>query len=445
MEYGKHAPVVKGSDEWAGIEYRLQFSLNNSNAKITGAWAVENPLTVRSFEERTRDSMVVDSWLNTMSLTDDNSVQTACERGFKVGPEGFLIATGSLSLESQRPRQRNMYEFLLCRVGLGRSLVRDEMPDRAAAKRTGEAVIPETYDSLYIHQEASGLPTMAERLHDLEEGHPGPTLAQESADQVNSSYLYLVGASEQILPRYIVEVEVSEGEAAPVCEMCAERPATLYCMEDKSRFCEQCDHQFHSQNRIVARHHRMALSEHGAYLGECPQHPGTIAEYYDPILETPVCVTCKMEGTHSSGEAATHRLISLRDAYKRAVTSSTRDDPLLVAKQSDAERQLRNVDERLREVYRNSASVEEDLFSQFQAVLLTLQEETQRKIAALLGDEVELRRQGRILKSADAWLEQERRTLPPCAFMVAYKRHLQLRSDLIDDISIPESGGRIQD
>jgi hypothetical protein len=39
-----------------------------------------------------------------------------------------------------------------------------------------------------------------------------------------------------------------------------------------------------------------------------------------------------MIGNHSSGEAASHKLISISEAYKAAVTSAQKEDPLMDGK-----------------------------------------------------------------------------------------------------------------
>ena len=57
-----------------------------------------------------------------------------------------------------------------------------------------------------------------------------------------------------------------------------------------------------------------------------------------------------MVGSHSTGEAAQHKLIGIGDAYEMAMKESKKGDPLLNARQQEIKNQLRAVDEKLRQV-----------------------------------------------------------------------------------------------
>ena len=92
--------------------------------------------------------------------------------------------------------------------------------------------------------------------------------------------------------------------------------------------CEACDTEIHSANKLVARHQRVplgSLKSHGSVrdrlealksrLGDgfaiqsvCPSHPRTQVSYFCRTCFIPVCVDCKMAGSHSSGEFAHHPL-----------------------------------------------------------------------------------------------------------------------------------------
>ena len=68
-----------------------------------------------------------------------------------------------------------------------------------------------------------------------------------------------------------------------------------------------------------------------------------------------------MIGSHASGEAATHTLIPIKDAYKAAINDSLREDPVLTAKKADIERQLFSLDDKLKEINTNFTVVEEKI------------------------------------------------------------------------------------
>lgn len=85
-------------------------------------------------------------------------------------------------------------------------------------------------------------------------------------------------------------------------------------------------------------------------------------DFFDPVLYQPVSLRDKMVGTHSSGEASAHKLISIQDAYVSAVDQSKHEDPVLLSKRVHIQQLLGDVDDKLREVNLNFANVEEKIY-----------------------------------------------------------------------------------
>ncbi|KAL2507268.1 B-box zinc finger protein 25 [Forsythia ovata] len=42
----------------------------------------------------------------------------------------------------------------------------------------------------------------------------------------------------------------------PPCDICREKPAFIFCVEDRALFCKDCDESIHSANRLAANHQR---------------------------------------------------------------------------------------------------------------------------------------------------------------------------------------------
>ncbi len=57
-------------------------------------------------------------------------------------------------------------------------------------------------------------------------------------------------------------------------------------------------------------------------FGTCPIHPSLTVEFFSPVCQGPVCVHCKMIGNYSTGEAASHKLIAIGDAYRGALSGA---------------------------------------------------------------------------------------------------------------------------
>jgi hypothetical protein len=77
-----------------------------------------------------------------------------------------------------------------------------------------------------------------------------------------------------------------------------------------------------------------------------------------------------MVGSHSSGDAATHKLIPIVDAYETALTESTRNDPILEGRRAAIKEHLAALDAKLLDVNKNSAEVEEQIYQLLQVCYL---------------------------------------------------------------------------
>ena len=153
-------------------------------------------------------------------------------------------------------------------------------------------------------------------------------------------------------------------------------------------------------------------------------------DFFDPILYVPVSVRDKMVGSHSTGEAAQHKLIGIGDAYEMAIKESKKGDPLLQARQAEIRNQLQAVDQKLRDVNKNSAEIEERIYQMLQDALFDLQDKTQAKMNVLLAEEVELRRQLGYIDWVENFLNKETARASQVNFLNMWKCHAQLRGDL---------------
>ena len=69
-----------------------------------------------------------------------------------------------------------------------------------------------------------------------------------------------------------------------------------------------------------------------------------------------------MKGHHSSGENSSHKLVSIAEAYKIAVSGAEREDPLTEGRKQAILNQLSRVDDRLKMINKNSAEIEEKIY-----------------------------------------------------------------------------------
>ena len=87
-----------------------------------------------------------------------------------------------------------------------------------------------------------------------------------------------------------------------------------------------------------------------------------------------------MIGSHATGVNATHKLISVTEAYREAVAASQQEDPLLTARHQALRNQLGVNEERLNILKRNVAEVEEMIYRILQEALVTLQQQSDKKV-----------------------------------------------------------------
>ncbi|KAK9917630.1 hypothetical protein WJX75_006628 [Coccomyxa subellipsoidea] len=60
-------------------------------------------------------------------------------------------------------------------------------------------------------------------------------------------------------------VDLSKAAESAQCDICQDRPAVLFCSEDRALICRRCDIMIHTANEFTAQHHRYLLS--GTTLG----------------------------------------------------------------------------------------------------------------------------------------------------------------------------------
>ncbi|KAL0228466.1 hypothetical protein RCL1_004609 [Eukaryota sp. TZLM3-RCL] len=410
--------VSRSSDEFHYVQYRLSVVLRSFSANILKVYNVSNPQLTSRFEKRTEGKLVLDSWVDTSLLSDDNSVNDILHRGFSVPPHGTRFTTGGVALPHSSGVRR--YELLLCKVGVGRSFV-----VRDASLRP----VPPGYDSLAFPSSSVDLSSS----HSLESWRELPS----RQDDLYSDRMcdYLIAETEQVLPSYLVlfEFDPSNIGKTPdlVCDVCEQRNAVVYCHQDEAKLCSSCDQHVHSANKIVSRHHRVPVSEQPQGFGTCSKHEDMQLEFFCPICFLPICVHCKMIGSHASGECASHKLIPISEAYKKAVdTCKGSDLPLLDTRKHGIRTGLRQLEERRKEIDVNARSVEEAIYTAMQQALDSLKTLVETKNNVILSEALELRRQLIELESSELFIRNAQSYLPPTEFLKAFSHHKSIRDEL---------------
>ena len=411
------------------MEYLLWMGLRSTSAKLLNVIPVSNPHLTFTFEKRTENLLCIDSWLNAESLGGVNSdLNTVFQRGLTVDPnEGLMLTAGLIDLpkdtsssSSSNDSERFKHQFLYCRVGIGRAFLTD-----SHTMATQSVTPPEGYDSLYLGPEENS------NSNGEKDSHP---LSSTKNDVPGYHHRYSIFDSTQILPYYLVQFSYDpEDDEKPVvvtCDVCEERAATVYCQQDDARLCAVCDTESHSVNKLVARHKRVPIQKQPKSFGFCEHHPDMKIEFFCPQCHVPVCVHCKMVGSHSGGEAAAHKLVPVSVAYQEALENANRTDMILENRKQLIRSQVGVLEVRSKEVEKNAAHAEKELYRILEQALFRLQSIRRRKKNVLRGDLLELRRQLEQIAQTESFIRYNEKYMGPVEFLNAWSRHADVRDEL---------------
>jgi hypothetical protein len=295
--------------------------------------------------------------------------------------------------------------MLLCRVGTGRSFVLDDI--------ASERVLPSGYDSLYVHApvDTDGDGKVSAEEYDVAATHGGrPAEAY--------SHKYIILDSAQVLPAYLVQFRYTPQPGGDrMCDSCETHPATLSCAADNANLCDDCDERIHSVNKLVSRHTRVPLRSESKFKSGLVDAQSRVGDALALFGSTAVDTARKM-------------IADMTAEYERAFAESQSPDPSLVERKRGVSEALAAIEERAHAVHDNATAVEEAIYQKMQELLQQLQDETAKKITALLAEELELRRQLEQLEWADSFIPVMQDSLPPAEFVAAWRQHVAYRSHL---------------
>lgn len=140
----------------------------------------------------------------------------------------------------------------------------------------------------------------------------------------------------------------------------------------------------------------------------------------------------------SASAAAEKMLADVGSGYETALRQSSETDSLLDERKRSIHDALRLVDDKLASIQGNSKAVEDALYARMQEAVFALQDATQKKMNALLSEELELRRQLGQIGWIESFVTTMQETLPPMSFISAWERHVAVRSSMYGAL-----GGRV--
>ncbi|KAJ3047942.1 hypothetical protein HK097_011026 [Rhizophlyctis rosea] len=415
---GGKTQLSPSTPEFAYLEYGLQLALRAGTARIVAAYALSNPHLTLQFEKRSKDILMLPSWIDATELTGANTEEDVIKRGFQfTSPQtGMKFCVGRFKMSGGSPARskdgkplRQIRKVLMCRIAVGRAYVCDE------AEAEGTA-LPEGYDSFYLKVDS--------------------TVGRDSKAAVEDyHHEYYIKGSNQVLPMYMVHydydpVKERRSREKPKCENCEEEPATLFCSADAANLCNKCDGQLH-MSKLASRHVRTGIGKGSDVFGHCRHHPDKQIEFFCSQCHIPVCVFCKMVGNHANGEAAKHQLVSVGEAYSTVLQEATTTDPILQQRRTEILSHITSLTSRSTAVEKMGQQLESDLSSIYQKALSDLRTIISIKQRTLEGDRLELLRHLGEINRLEEFLKYQKDG-DATGFLFNWSRHVVYRSELRD-------------
>jgi hypothetical protein len=238
---------------------------------------------------------------------------------------------------------------------------------------------------------------------------------------------YVVFSATQIKVTHLVKLAGGENlkesnEFDDQCDLCKDAHATKWCVTDSAKLCDECDTKIHDGNAIHETHNRMDLPEGRALMEVCPIHSDQRVQYYCPECHVPVCIECKMTGSHSKGEAASHPLITIREAYDKALEAADNEDPIITKRKGVIADKIAAADTTLNEVVDNLGAVEAELTALFQQATIQARRLAGEKALTIRSVRSELVRKQKELDSFAKLIASHRKGSGPLAFLRACDR-----------------------
>lgn len=410
--------LLRDSDEWARVEYFLSWSMEklalnspggddeissklsgvvhqngpDSGIAIRGLWSICTPGTHHhQYLKLSKDHLSVDGWrfLEVASGAEavaSHDFRSSILNGFK-NWKGFM--SGKVSMEScgwvNKGNKCGSREIIgvLSNVVVGDSFL-----------VSGEQFPIDEIDlslDLELSNKFGSLPPIPADYHSAH--------ISEVNGKDTGSHVYFVKNSSQILPMYMVQFTLYEDKEAGngsrdstmytqgICQVCEKQPATIYCVPDKTDMCAKCDRDVHSANKVVRSHQRVPISEKTQYqeeiYGYCTDHKNIEREFFCTICRVPVCVHCKMIGSHSSGSFASHKLTPIQEAYQGIIQIANQEDKLIASKKSQLEKQIALLSEKVDLINKNTKLVEKQIREKADQALKQLEELSWQKVTCI--------------------------------------------------------------
>lgn len=413
-EFQKFSP---NSTEWSSLEYQLQLATGTCTAVLKEAWKISKPHSSLKFEKKvaSRDQLTVSSLIDKKSQQHE-TIESIVKDGFHFPSNGLVFSAGYMHMDKTQHFQDRDYEVLVCKIAVGKSM---SMPIKSNAFNTKDkeldlsltrADLDENFDSLCLQYE------------------------DETANQVYH-YKYVVYEDEQVLPEFVQKFTFDSSRETNLKLPCCDGKgcnsnAVYYCVNDDAYLCASCNELYHSKEfRLIKDHDVCRIEDKPKDFGCCNFHEKTPKKFFCQNCRIPLCIYCKINGSHSEGDNAKHVQLKIEEAYKTAVSEAKECDATLDKHKANLRSYLKQIDDKISLVNQNAKEVENQIYTVLEQALETQQRHTQSKLNQLLADQIELRRRYDEIQWAECFLRYQLDVLDPHNYLTAWYKHSNFKID----------------
>ena len=492
------------STEYQKVLYQLQRMMGLSKTiPSLRVWDISAPGLTSRFQERVSQSLEKGAKLGPEvlecyhSITDSSAlndhgemcelVKKVQEKGlhFPEDGSGVTFVHGDLPPEDLKPDAESAAgtrALVLCSVLVGRSFpAKSDNPDSIDNNSSSDSAESGSLVQANVEGEECSLNEGAENVEclpskkdfsaELPVGFDSfctpNTLHDKSKSETSSALLpyraeFKVYESAGVNPRFLVTFrrqDVSGADKELLCDNCCAVAADVYCRHEDANLCKECDRELHN-NKFLAKHKRVPLrctntqdDPTAASMGEvesdssleifkskCPFHSNMDVEFFCPDCDVPVCIYCKMVGSHSQGDANNHRLIGVRVAWKRAIDEASMRDTNITTIHRDLRKEAGNLRRLGQNVDLNEASMIKRIDEMAEKARARVRAHALAKRKVLASDAFRVQRRSQELENVSSFLELQKRKLLPVEFITFWGVHKRIVAELVSrPVETPKS------
>ncbi|EAY22811.1 B-box zinc finger family protein [Trichomonas vaginalis G3] len=409
-------PIENTSEEYGISEYLLQLQLDAPHLRISECYDIGNKNVRENFINYVnglQPQNIVDVFVPVTSL--QQPVSDIISHGIRVSPKnGFRFQTGKLQLEAGK----ETYEVVHITVALGNVYNN---------QKTGVELSDETFSD--VAPTPSAVPEGYNTIRVSENNE----FVVFNTTQINSLRLIRFAGGDNLS---------HEPRLKQICSICGKDNATLWCENDQCKLCEKCDKEAHSQ-KLTQNHTRKPVSESLIGQQKCPVHPDVNVAYYCLKCHCPVCLECKVKGSHSKGEQAKHRLIDLPKAYEDAQATLSKPNTVFITREKTLNQHLKLAKDKLSEIEETEKQIEAEITRIAAKAIEESRMQSGLRAQAVKSIKLEIERKISELQSQKKLIDAHHNNSEPLEVVQACYLNSVLEKEIINNTDLPSLASNI--